>query len=165
MKTVLLASDREPHAPLARRCRLRHRVRAHVRALKLDRALAAGKSPDSELLLSLRAETMISMANRHALARALRRAVTDAARPLRPLGPALPLARREIRQHRDLMHELADALDRNVPVDLRGLAAVEVLLKDGAGPLYTSDRCDLLGARLQAVLNILPTPPAGSTVL
>src|ERR1700750_3404168 len=81
MKTVLLASDREPDAPLARRCRLRHRVRAHVRALKLDRALAAGQSPASELLLSLRAETMISMANRHALAQALRRAVTDAARP------------------------------------------------------------------------------------
>src|ERR1700760_2611991 len=105
MKTVLLASDREPHAPLARRCRLRHRVRAHVRALKLDRALAAGESPESELLLSLRAETMISMANRRALARALRRGVADGAPPLRPLGPALPLARREILQHRDLMHE------------------------------------------------------------
>jgi hypothetical protein len=165
MKTVLLASDREPEALWARRCRLRDRVRAHVRALQLDRALAAGASPDSELLLSLRAEAMISMANRHALARALRRAVADAARPLQPLGPVLPLARREVLRHRGLIHELADVVDRNVPVDLRGLATVEVLLMDGAGPLYTSDRRDALGAWLQTALDTLSTPPAGSTVV
>jgi hypothetical protein len=164
MKTVLLAHHREPDAPWARPCRLRDRVRARVGALELDRALAAGASPDSGVLLSLRAETLISMTNRHALARALRRAVTDAGRPLQPLGPILPLARRDILRQRELMHELADVLDSTVPVDLRGLAAVEVLLRDGAGPMYTADPRDGLRTRLETALNTLTTPPAGSTV-
>jgi len=164
MKTVLLAHDRDPDAPRAHRCRLRDRLRARLCALALDRALAAGASPDSGLLLSLRAETLISMANRRALARALRRAVTDAGRPLQPLGPVLPLARRDILRQRGLIGELADVLDSPVPVDLRGLAAVEVLLRDGAGPLYTADRGDGLRTRLQAALNGLATPPAGSAV-
>lgn len=164
MRTVLLAHDREPDAPRARPCRLRDRLRARLGALRLDRALAAGASPDSELLLSLRAETLISMTNRHALARALRRAVADAGRSLQPLGPVLPLARRDILRHRDLIQELAGLLDGPGPVDLRGLAAVEVLLRDGAGPLYTTGRDDALRIRLEAALTSLSTPPAGSAV-
>ena len=164
MKTVLLADDRAPDAPWARQCRLRDRVRARFGALRLDRALAAGASPDSGVLLSLRAETLMSMDNRRALAQALRRIVADSGRPLLPLGPVLPLARRDIKRHRDLIHELADVLDGGLPVDVRGLAAVEVLLKDGAGPLYTADRGDALGARLRAALTTLCTPPAGSAV-
>ena len=164
MKTVLLAHDLEPDAPCARRCRLRDRVRVHLSALTLDRALADGASADSSVPLSLRAEKLISMANRRSLAQALRRVVRDAGRPLQPLGPVLPLARRDIRRHQDVIHELANAIDHPGPVDLRGLAAVEVLLKDGAGPLYTGDGDDALGPRLQAALTILSTPPAGSAV-
>jgi hypothetical protein len=164
MKTVLLADDRAPDVPRARRCRLRDRVRARFGAFRLDRALAAGASPDSGVLLSLRAETLMSMDNRQGLAQALRRVVADAARPLFPMGPVLPLARRDIRRHRNLIYELADVLDRGLPVDLRGLAAVEVLLKDGAGPLYTANQGDALGARLRAALNVLSAPPAGSAV-
>lgn len=164
MKTVLLARDMEPYAPWARRCRLRDRVRAHLGALALDRALADGASPDSGVLLSLRAEALISTSNRHTVARALRRIVTDAGRPLSPLGPVLPLARRYIRRHREVIHELAEVVDRPGPIDVRGLATLEVLLKDGAGPLYTDEHRDTLGPWLQAALTILTTPPAGSTV-
>ena len=164
MKTVLLADPLRPDAPRASRCRLRDRLRARLDALGLDRALAAGASPDSGLLLSLRAEALISMANRRAIARALRRLVRDAARPLQPLGPVLPLARREILQHRDLIHAWAAVLDRPGPVDLRGVAAVEVLLRDGAGPLYTDDPCHPLGSRLRAALITLCPPSAGSAV-
>lgn len=163
MKTVLLARDTELDAPWARRCRLRDRLRAQLFALKLDRALADGASPDSGLLLSLRAERLTSMANRHHLARALRCIVTDAARPLQPIGP-LPLARRGILRHRGAIYELAAVVDRPGPIDVRGLAAVEVLLKDGGGPLYIDDRRDALGSWLQAALTTLSTPPAGSAV-
>jgi hypothetical protein len=165
MKTVLLAQDREPDAPWVRRCRLRDRIRARLSSFRLDRELAAGACPDTSVLLSLRAQELISMSNRRALAKALRRAVSDARRPAQPLGPMLPLARREIRRHRGLMMELAEMIERPGPTDLPGLAAVEVLLKDGAGPLYTSDRIDALGPRLEVLLRALATPPAGSAVV
>ncbi len=164
MKTVLVAHDPELDAPWARPCRLRDRLRARVCALRLDRALAAGASPDSGVLLSLRARELMSMRNRRSLACALRRILSEADEPLPPVGSALPLARRDIRRHRRLIHELADVLDRTGPVELRGLAAVEVLLKDGAGPLYNVDRFDALGPRLRALLEILSVPPAGFTV-
>lgn len=164
MKTVLLAHDMELDAPWARRCRLRDRVRAHLSALTLDQELAAGACPDSEVLLSLRAEKLISMANRHDVARALRRIVADAGRPVGPVGPVLPLARRSILRHGDVIRQLAAVLDRPGPIDVRGLATVEVLLKDGAGPLYTDDSHDALGPRLKTALAILSTPPAGSAV-
>jgi hypothetical protein len=163
MKTVLLARDTELGAPCACRCRLRDRLRVHLSTLKLDRALAEGASPDSGLLLSLRAETLTSMANRHDLARTLRRVVADAARPLQPMGP-LPLARRCIIRHRDAIYRLADVVDRPGPIDVRGLAAVEVLLKDGGGPLYADDLRDALGPWLETALRVLSTPPAGLAV-
>lgn len=163
MKTVLLAQDGEEDAPSAHRCRLGDRWHARISAFRLDRALAAGASPDSGLLLSLRAEALISMDNRRRLARLLRRVVTDAGRPMHPLG-ALPLACRGILRHRDLIDAVAGALERPGPVDLRGLAAVEVLLRDGAGPLYNDDRFDALGGRLEWVLRMLSSPPAGSTI-
>jgi hypothetical protein len=164
MKTVLLAHDPELDAAWARPCRLRDRLRARVCALGLDRSLAAGASPDSGVLLSLRAEELMSMRNRRSLACALRRVVSEAAQPVPPLGSALPLARRDIRRHRRLIHELADVVERPRPVELRGLAAVEVLLKDGAGPLYNAGRFDALGTRLRALLQTLSAPPAGFTV-
>jgi hypothetical protein len=164
MKTVLLAQDREPDAPSVCRCRWHDRMRARLSSLRLDRELASGACPDVSILLSLRAEELIRVSNRHGLAKALRRVVRDAQCPPRAPGPVLPLARRDIKRHRNLILELADVIDCATPVDLRGLAAVEVLLRDGGGPLYSGDRVDALGPRLEAVLRVLTTPPAGSTV-
>ncbi len=165
MKTVLVTDVLEPEMLWARRCRRRDRLRARLRAPALDRALAAGASPDSGVLLSLRAEALLSLANRRALARTLRRLVRDATRPMQPLGPVLPLARREIIRHRALIHELAAVLDESGPVDLRGVAAAEMLLRDGAGPLYVADPRHSLEPRLHTVLTALCSPPAGSAVV
>jgi hypothetical protein len=164
MKTVLLADDRDLDTARVRRSRLRDRVRVHLRALALNRALAEGANPDSDLLLSLRAEALMSMSNRQTLGQALRRLVADAGRPIGPMGPVLPLDRRAILRHRSLIHEMADVLEQPGPVDLRGVAAVETLVRDGAGPLYTADRKGALGARLQALRSLLATPPAGTPV-
>jgi hypothetical protein len=164
MKTVLLAYAADPYAVSTHRCRLSDRLRARLFALGLDRALADGASPDLSVLLSLRAETLLTVANRRSLARALRRIAKDAEGPPHPLGAMLPLARREIVRHRDLMRGLAEAVERAGPIDLRGLAAVEVLLRDGTGPVYSSEVVGVLGPRLQAVLEMLSVPPAGSAV-
>jgi hypothetical protein len=163
VKTVLLACDPQSYVVSVHRCRLRDRVGARLFALRLDCALAAGVSPDSSVVLSLRAHELLTAANRRSLARGLRRITKDAERPQHP-GPVVPLARREILRHRDLIHRVADVVERAGPIDLCGLAAIEVMVRDGAGPMYGSDRVGALGPRLEAALEILSAPPAGFAV-
>lgn len=160
MTTVLITGGAESSAVSIRRCGAQAALLVRARGLGLDRRLAGGADPDTDALLSLRAGALISARHRHSLARALRKLLLQARRLQHPLDPPVPLARREILRTRDLIEELAELLDRPDPVDARGVAQVEVLLRDGSSPVYWAARGAQLRPALQTAIAALQAPPA-----
>lgn len=59
MSTLLLTDENDPSCIITERSRVRTRMSAFLRTRALDRALAAGASPDASAALSLRAHTLI----------------------------------------------------------------------------------------------------------
>jgi hypothetical protein len=110
------------------------RVSARLRAAALDRALASGAVPESDVALALHARRLISPTLRRRLAHALRGMVETSRRPSRLPGrwPGPRVAR----AGSDLL-ALAERLERREAVDARGVALVRVLLRDGGGPLHS----------------------------
>jgi len=151
MSTLLLASG---NAVVGRRASLRDRLVARLRAHALDRELARGVAPESGGALTLRARALIGPSARAALACQLRRVVSDAR------GGHLWLTRVPVRRPEvlDAAHELdllADRLAAPGPVDVRGVAQVQLLLADGTGPLYFRGATDDLRASVASALSRL----------
>lgn len=102
----------------------------------LDRELAAGRPPESGRLLAARAEDLVSLRKRQALARDWRRLLDMARRPSAP-GPARMLLRRDqIAVAEPEVREMMSRLLAPLPVAAQGVATVSVLLTDATGPLY-----------------------------
>ena len=137
-----------------RRVRWRDRVVVQARASALDRQLAAGASPESNVALAVHAGRLCEPAQRRVLARSLTRiiAASDAptGRPLRApvCSPAVHRARAELAA-------VVGRLTATGPVDVQGVARVRTLLADGTGPLYHSAPADDLRIELAAVLTAL----------
>lgn len=163
MTTVLLSGDaRSPDVSICR-CSRASVLMAHVRAARLDRLLADGASPDAGVLLSLRAARLISGRHRRRLADTLRGLLADAQRPVHPFDPPVPLARHEIAQARDLVGEVVTILEDGGPVDARGVAHVEILLREGNSPFYAGDPSGTLRSVLQRALVMLVVHDAITT--
>lgn len=160
MTAVILVHGDEPDTISLHRCRLAQRLLVWARAPELDRRLAGGASPDGSVSLSLRAETLIGVSTRRRLSRSLRRIVQEAHGSFGPFHPTVPLARREILASRDLIEELAEALAGPAPADARGVAQVELLLSDGAGPFYQRGAAGILRPALLVALELLGPPPS-----
>jgi hypothetical protein len=148
---VLLASG---DAVVGRRARLRDRLVARLRAGALDRQLAGGVAPETGGALTLRARALIGPRARAALARQLRRVVSDAHGEHLWLARIAP-RRREVLATADALILLADRLAAPGPVDVRGVAQVRMLLTDGCGPLYFRGATDELRARASRALSSL----------
>ena len=130
---------------------------ARLRAHALDRELARGVAPESCGALTLRARTLIGPSARAALARQLRRVVSDAR------GGHVWLSRVAVRRPAvldaaDELEVLADRLATPGPVDVRGVAQVQLLLADGTGPLYFPRETEELRARVANALCRLEVP-------
>jgi hypothetical protein len=157
MDVVLLdQAGREEPQIVIRRVKATDRLAARLRADSLDRLLAAGQSPDSDAVLTLRARELLSLRTRRAMARSLRRLYRKPER--RPaLVPAVPPARDQVLNARPALTQLADRLDGDEPVDVRGVALTRLLLTDGAGPLYHRMRAaDLPRAAGEAIEALNP---------
>jgi hypothetical protein len=130
---MLLIIENESGAPTAVHVRLRDRVFARLHADALDRALAAGASPDANVAVALRARRLTSLRYRQALASGLDRVVHEAL--ARPTAFSPPLdwtrVRPVIADLTSLRRRLLDPL-----VSAQGVAQVELLLTSGDGPLY-----------------------------
>jgi hypothetical protein len=151
MSTLLLASG---DAVVGRRVGLRDRLMARLQARALDRQLARGVAPETCGALTLRARTLIGPPARAALARQLRRVVSDVR------GGHVWLSRVAVRRPAvldaaDELEVLADRLVAPGPVDVRGVAQVQLLLTDGTGPLYFPRETEELRARLADALSRL----------
>lgn len=149
MSTLLLIDHGNPRCVISERSPALIRLSTRMRSRALDRALAAGVSPDSSAALSVRAHTLIGRPSRVVLARIVRGLIRDACQPLTPLTPSVPLCKRKITRSADTLEELAVRLLDNDPVDVRGVAQIRLLLIGDRGALYDHPGADDLEPALR----------------
>jgi len=123
-------------APVVRRIGLLDRLIARLRAGALDRALAAGRSPEAAPAVALRAEHLTEAATRRNLARSLRELVRRAGGAPAPWSRVVPVARTRVLDASPELDRLANLLLAPGPVGAAGVAQVQLLITDGTGPLY-----------------------------
>ena len=132
----------------------RDRLAARTSAERLDRALAAGASPDSSARLALRARHLTSTANRRGLERSVRRIIGRCQQPDVP-GVPVPSAHRAIVATAETWGRLADRLGRSGPVSVCGVAQASVLLSDAWGPATRGCSPAELGSELREAIEAL----------
>jgi hypothetical protein len=134
--------------------RWRDLLMVRARASALDRELASGASPESNVALAIHAGRLCEPAQRRVLARSLMRivAASDAptARRLRA-----PVCRPAVHRARAELAAVVDRLTATGPVDVQGVARIRTLLADGTGPLYQSAPAEQLRNELAAALTAL----------
>jgi len=123
------------------------RLRARIRRLELDHALAEGADPTASPLLAARAAQLVSRPTRYRLAAALEYWALTADAPRGRLRTA-PL-RGPLSANRRGLLELASILRRGGLLYARGIAILELVLIDGAGPAYTDARGEGLARQLE----------------
>ncbi len=129
---------------------------ARVCATRIDRHLAAGTEPWHSPVYAARCRRLSDPRSRRMLARSLERLVDQAEAPARlSLTSAVAPSRRRVREARPLLLMVASRLRGDGPVNPRGLAAIRLLLSDGAGPVYTHGHPDALNRALQAAADWL----------
>ena len=126
---------------------------ARLRALWLDRQLAAGVVPWHSKPHAARSLQLTSDRSRRALACSLEHLVEHAdGPPVHWRSAAVPPCRPQVSEARPVILAIAARLRATAPVDARGMARLRLLLTDGAGPCYTpSGRPDALAVALQTV--------------
>jgi hypothetical protein len=127
------------------------RVTARLRAHQLDRQLAVGVPAPAGSALAVHQARLTSVAEREAIARALRLAVRDARAGGTPRSSRISVHPSNIAAAEDLIDAIALRLHSPRPVSARGMARLRVVMSDGRGPLYRYGRGDLSG-RLGAAL-------------
>jgi hypothetical protein len=163
MSTLLLTDQTNPGCIIAERSRARTRLVVLLRSRRLDRALAAGVSPDSSAALSVRAHALIGATARAHLARWIRRVTKDARHPLHPLTPHVPLCRAKIIRSAKTLEKLAQLLVSHDPVDVRGVAQFRLLLIGDRGALFDRPGASDLEPALQEAMQALePLSPCSS---
>jgi hypothetical protein len=151
--TVLLtADDRDSGRLIMDRARPRHGVVARVLAPTLDRQLAAGRAPESNRFLALRAQKLVTMATRSRLARDWQHLVTMAHRGPGGLSTRASLCRERIVACESEVVGLIESLLTPYPTSARGVAMASLLLSDGTGPLFNRRSATELRPSLQAVM-------------
>jgi len=156
-REVLLTLEGPGGSLVVRRIGPVARLMARCRRAKLDRALAAGASPDSSVALELRARALLRRETRLALRSNVETLVTMARRPA-PLGSRWRiLSAKRVRRVADQLERLLEALSDPRPVDVRGLALTRMLLVDGGSPIYgwADDPVEDLQAAIEEAVDAL----------
>lgn len=131
----------------------RERLGLRLKARSLDRALAAGASPDASEELALRARALVRADARNEIAASLCRLAQDDGRsPLGARVAAVPARADEVGRQLELV---AMRLLDPGPVAPRGVALALDLLSDGAGPLFWAESDEDVRARIDQVLDAL----------
>jgi len=130
------------------------RVTARLRAHHHDRQLAVGVPAAAGSALAVHQARLTSVAEREAVARTLRRVVTEVHAGGGPLSSRVGLHTTNIEAAEDVIDAITLRLHSPRPVSARGMARLRVTLSDGCGPMYRYGRGDLRG-RLGAALAAL----------
>ena len=112
-------------------------IGAALLGASLDDKLAEGHAPDTSPLLAARAQLLVSLAKRRALADYWLALLVEARGPVKFLNPSVPLVRGRIIAAQAQIEALAEALLAPMPTS-RGVAMASSLLSDGSGPIYYS---------------------------
>jgi hypothetical protein len=123
------------------------RLVARSRHAALDREIAAGADPTRSALLAARTAQLARPRMRRQVADDLERVAGAAGACGRRFG-ALP-APQAVRQNRRELIELARTLRSDGPAYARGIALLELVVIDGAGPAYTDRDGASLARRLR----------------
>jgi hypothetical protein len=123
------------------------RLVARGRHGTLDRAIAAGADPAGSPLLAARSAQLATMRTRHRVAADLERVARSAAGGCSRFR-TLP-SRRAVRRNRDELMALAGTLRADGAAYARGIALLELVATDGAGPAYTDPDGALLAGWLR----------------
>lgn len=159
MTTLLLMRGSDPRVVQVRRAGVCAHLLAWARALSLDQALVNGASPDSSASLSLRAQSLLRPRRRIELAHRFRALLGAAGRPHHPFDPGLPVPS-HVLLVRELIDEVVEVLEGLDAIDARGVARLELLLRDGGGPLYGAGAHPLeLRRTLEQILSSLAFSP------
>jgi len=133
--------------------RLTTRIRARLRRLELDRALADGADPAASPLLAARAAQLVTPASRRRLAGSLERVISTVDAPRGRVRT--PPLRGALRCNRDALAEAAATLRDDGLLYARGVAVLETVLIDGSGPAYTDPTGEALASRLRLAADSL----------
>jgi hypothetical protein len=155
-RTQLLERPAEPRP--ASDADLRLRLRVALRRNRLNREIATGCDPTASPERTLRATQLCRPATRKQLARALRSAVAEVDRRRYGISSAVPVSRVAVKEWREGLLGLAEALEFAEPVNPCGVARALELVTDGAGPLYTGANGQSLGERLWWISDGLHAP-------
>jgi hypothetical protein len=142
--------------PLVMRpCRLADRMLARAFGASLDRQLAAGCPPESAWLLAVRAQDIVSLPSRQALARNWDHLLRVARRAPAPRSPAVPICADRIAAAEPAIHELLKRLTTPLPVTAQGVAMASAPLTDATGPVYNRRSPVALAGLLEAAITQL----------
>jgi hypothetical protein len=114
---------------------VRVRLRERLRGRRLDHELAGGAHPATSDELALHATRLISPRTRARIADALEDAVRSAPHPAR-ISAKVPLRRQAVIAASADIESLAAALREEEGCRPDGVALAQLLITDGAGPLY-----------------------------
>jgi len=127
------------------------RLRVRLRRWQLDRDLAAGCVISGSADLALRARRLGEPRARLQTATSIRRVVATARSPRLSLSAAVPPVRAAVLPWAEGLLGLAERLEQPVPLAARGLARAALLVRDGAGPLFTASAGESLGDAIWAI--------------
>jgi hypothetical protein len=138
--------------------RLTDRLLARIFAVWLDRRLAAASPPEAGLLLAARAQDIVSMRTRRALASHWDHLLRVARRV--PQSRSISIRAGQIAVAEPAIRELARRLSTPLPVTAQGVAMASVLLTDATGPVYNRHSDVTLSAALEeAITHLDPALP------
>ena len=152
---VVLLGDVD-EAVIARETTRRERLTARFMAGRLDRSLAAGTSPESSVLLAIRAEYLVRPRTRRTMASSLQRILAECLRNPRLPRTHPPLCSRpRVVDAAVEIQELIGRLSAPCPVPACGVARVRLLLTEGNGPLYVGGRTGDLRQSVRSAVDAL----------
>jgi hypothetical protein len=147
--SVVLAPPRRRPRPAS----LLARLRAH----RIDRELAQGTEPWRSPVYAARSLQLTSPRNRRALAKSLDRLVRDAdASRAGFANAAITPCREQVLRAIELIRSMAARLRSPEPLNVQGVARLNLLLSDGEGPCYRWLGRDSLLIALRDVSQWLP---------
>jgi hypothetical protein len=125
---------------------------ARLRGAQLDRRLAEGIEPWRTPVYAARCRQLTTERSRRALARSLERLIEQSdEQPRLSRSTIVRPSRARVHEARPLLLTTASRMRSDVPVHPRAVAAIRILLSDGAGPVYTHGDPETLKLRLQAI--------------
>ncbi|HUK69698.1 MAG TPA: hypothetical protein VLW50_13270 [Streptosporangiaceae bacterium] len=153
---MLLLLDDGSGGPIAGKpARPWDRLLVRLRAGRLDRDLACGARPETNVELALRAQMLVRVSARRDLARGAQRILAAATQPSASRRLAVPVCRDRVRHAAEEFGELIRRLSTPGPVAARGVAQASVLLGDASGPLYHRGNAEDLRARVREAVDAL----------